>query len=162
MTKRFIATFVCSALGLIGAGGFALADTIARYECNVIGTATPEPLGDRNGHGVLAVQYSCFAVDGVMKGAVFTGTNVTEWDGPKATYLFSGGVHRLAGGIAVSQGTEGTGSIVMKDGKPIGFETSGKAAFKFASGTIAALSGKAFSLVTKPIGLGRFTLELTD
>ena len=48
MSKRFIATFLCSALGLIGASGFALAETIGRYECSTIGTASQEPIGDRN------------------------------------------------------------------------------------------------------------------
>jgi hypothetical protein len=162
MSKRFIATFVCSTLSLIGASGFALADTIARYECNVVGPATPEPLGDRNGHGVMVLQYSCFAVDGLMKGAVYTGSTITEWDGPKGTYLFGGGAHRVPGGYAVSQATEGTGAVIMKDGKPAGFETSGKGVFKFASGAIAALSGKAVNFVTKPTGPGRFSLEITD
>jgi hypothetical protein len=49
MSKRFITTFVCSALSLIGASGFALAETIGRYECSNIGTMSQEPIGDRNG-----------------------------------------------------------------------------------------------------------------
>ena len=162
MCKRFIATLVLSALSLTAAAGLALADTIARYECNVVGTATPEPVGDRNGHGIMTLQYSCFAVDGLMKGAVYTGSTITEWDGPKGTYLFGGGAHRVPGGHGVSQATEGTGAVIMKDGKPVGFETSGKGIFKFASGTIAALSGRAINFVTKPTGPGRFSLEITD
>ena len=68
MSKRFIATLVCSALGLIGASGLALADSIGRFECSVVGTPSQEPIGDRNGHGLLSIQYSCFGVDGLLKG----------------------------------------------------------------------------------------------
>jgi hypothetical protein len=37
---------------------------------------------------------------------------------------------------------EGSASTVMKDGKFVGNETSGKGIIKFASGPFAALSGK--------------------
>jgi hypothetical protein len=50
----------------------------------------------------------------------------------------------------------------MKDGKPAGFETSRKGVFKFASRTVAALSGKTINFVTKPTGPGRFSLDVTD
>lgn len=50
----------------------------------------------------------------------------------------------------------------MKDGKPAGGESSGKAMYKFASGTLAALSGKMIRWETKPMGFGRFSIELTD
>ena len=43
MRKRFIATFVCFALSLIGASGFALAETIGPYACSFIGTPSQEP-----------------------------------------------------------------------------------------------------------------------
>ena len=162
MTNRFIATFVCSALGLIGASGLALAETIGRYECSIIGTASQEPIGDRNGHSLVSIQYSCFGVDGLLKGAVFTAATIQEWDGPQGTFIYSGGIHRAPGGIAVTQLREGTASVVMKDGKAVGTNSSGKSVFKFASGTLAALSGKDFKFASKPTGVGRFNLELTD
>jgi hypothetical protein len=162
MGKRVIAIFVCSAVGLIGASGFARAETIGRYECSTIGTASQEPIGDRNGHSLVSLQYACFGVDGILKGAVFTASTIQEWDGPKGTFIYSGGIHRAPGGIAVTQLIEGTGSIVMKDGKPFGTDSLGKSVFKFASGTLAALSGKDFKFATKPIGIGRFNLDLTD
>ena len=62
----------------------------------------------------------------------------------------------------VGQLLEGTGSIVMKDGKVVGSEGSGKTLFKFASGTLAAISGKTVKWTSKPVGLGRFELEFTD
>ncbi len=162
MTKRFITTFLCSALSSIGASGFAFAETIGRFECSIIGTASPEPIGGRTGHGLASVQYSCFGVDGLLKGAVYTGSNISEWDGPLGTFLSAGGIYRAPGGLAVTQLMEGTGSVIMKDGKPVGAETSGKTIFKFASGTLAALSGKTVKFVSQPTGAGRFNLELTD
>jgi hypothetical protein len=162
MSKRFIVTFLCSALSLMGASGFALAETIGRYECSTVGTASQEPIGDRNGHSLVSTQYSCFGVDGLLKGAVFMGSAIQEWDGPQGTFVYSGGVHRAPGGIAVTQLREGTACVVMKDGKAVGTDSSGKSIFKFASGTLAALSGKDFKFASKPTGVGRFNLDLTD
>lgn len=161
MDKRFIVTVVCSTLGLISANGFAQAETVGRYECSVVGAPSPQPIGDRDGHGLASVQYSCFGVEGLLKGAVFTGSSISEWDGPQGTYLSGGGIHRASGGLAVSQLTEGKGSVVMKDGKPAGANVSGKGVFKFASGTLAALSEKAVKFESQPIGVGRFSLEYT-
>ena len=70
MGKHLIATAVCSAFGLIGMSGVALADTIGRYECSVIGALAQEPIGDRNEHAMVSVQYSCVGTDGLLKGAV--------------------------------------------------------------------------------------------
>ncbi|MEO8320736.1 MAG: hypothetical protein ABJA75_18200 [Bradyrhizobium sp.] len=162
MIKRFMATIMCSALGLISATGLARSDSIGRYECNVVGSAMPEPVGDHSGHGLSDYQYSCFGVDGILKGAVYSATNITEWDGTKGTFLLAGGIHRTAGGFAATQMLEGTASVIMRDGKPVGTTSSGKAIFKFASGTLAALSGKTVKFATKSVGLNRFELELVE
>ena len=162
MSKRSIATFVCSALSLIGASGFALAETIGRYECNVVGTISPELIGDRSEHSLVSYQFSCFGVAGLLKGAVYSAIHVSEWDGSQGTFLLVGGVHRSAGGFAVTQMSDGAGSVVVKDGKRIGSTSSGKATFKFASGTLAALSGKTVNFTSKSTGLERFELEFAD
>lgn len=161
MDKRFIITVVCSTLGLISANGFAQAETVGRYECSVVGAASQEPIGDRDGHRLISVRYACLGVEGLLKGAVYTGSSISEWDGSQGTYLSAGGVHRAPGGLAVSQLTEGKGSVVMKDGKPVGNDVSGKGVFKFASGPLAALSGKAVKFESKPIGVNRSSLEVT-
>jgi hypothetical protein len=162
MCKSVAATFFCSGLSLIGASGFAVADTIGRFECNYVGPVSQEPIGDRDGHNVVSVQYSCFGVDGLLKEAVYTGTSVSEWNGPKGMYLLSGGTVRSPGAFAVTQLLEGIGSVVMKDGQPVGAEAKGRAIFKFASGTLATLAGRTFNFVSKPIGYGRFDVELSD
>ena len=86
MRKRFIATFVCSALSLIGASGFALAETIGRYECSFIGTGSQEPIGG-TGHSLSSNQFSCFGVDGLLKGAVYTGPRSVSGRVPKERFF---------------------------------------------------------------------------
>ncbi|WP_439400125.1 hypothetical protein ACRQ5Q_41700 (plasmid) [Bradyrhizobium sp. PMVTL-01] len=160
MDKRFITTVVYSTLGFIGATGVAQAEPAGRYECSIVGAVSQDPIGDKEGHLLRGVQYSCLGVEGPVKGALYTGASTSEWDGPQGTYFTGGGIVRAAGGFAVTLLTEGTGTVIMKDGKPAGVESSGKARYKFASGTLAALSGKAVRWETKPMGVGRFSLEL--
>ena len=162
MKVHFITTVVCSSLVLMSVFGVARADTIGRYECNVVGNGSAEPLGDRDGHSLTSIQFSGVGIDGLLKGAVYSAINVSEWDGAKGAFLLAGGTHRSAGGFAVTQMLEGAGSVVMKDGKPAGTESSGKAIFKFASGTLAAISGKTVKFTSKPTGVGRFELEFAE
>jgi len=157
--RKTISVLACSMLSFLAT---AHADTIARYECAVIGFPAVEPVGDRADHTLVTVEYSCVGSDGLMKGAVYTASNTTEWDGPKGTFLIGGGVHRIPGGRAVLQMTEGTALLAMKDGKLLGNETSGKALVKFASGPFAALSGKTIRFVTKPVNPIRFDIEFSD
>jgi hypothetical protein len=49
MGKRIIVTVVCSALGLINASGFAMAETLGKLECSVVGALSQEPIGDKDG-----------------------------------------------------------------------------------------------------------------
>jgi len=162
MRNRFTVTLMCSALVSMVATGSAYSDTIGRYECSIVGIGSPEPLGDRAGHGLLSYQFSCYGIDGLLKGAVYSAVHVSEWDGPQGNFLLAGGVHRVAGGFAVTQMTEGTGSVSTKDGKPAGVTASGKAVFKLGSGSLAALSGKAASFTSKVTGANRFELEFAD
>jgi hypothetical protein len=163
MDKRIIVTVVGSSLGLINASGFALAETVGRYDCSVVGAASQDPIGDKDGHRLTTVQYSCFGLDGMAKGAVYSGVSTSEWDGPKGTYLAGGGIIRAPQGLAITEIADGVGSAVMKDGKPAGNEASGKARIKFASGTLAELSGTAVRWEAKPAGFMRFSLEvMTD
>jgi hypothetical protein len=161
MSKRLIACIFFSAFGLIGTTGFAVANSIGRYECNIVGPIGMEPIGDRDGHLLRSFDYSCMGVDGLFKGAVLTAVSVSEVDGSQVTYHLAGGVHRSAGGLAVGQALDGTGSTVMQEGKTRA-TASGKAIFKFASGTLAALSGKTFKWAVTPIGFNRFELEYRD
>ncbi len=88
--------------------------------------------------------------------------NVSEADGPQRTLLFGGGIHRVPGGLAVTQIVDGSGTVVMKDGKLAGTNVSGKAIVKFASGALSQLSGKAVTFASKPLGYNRFDLQFSD
>ena len=93
-----------------------------------------------------------------MKGAVASAFSAAEWDGPKAAM----GVHRLAGGLAYAQLNEGTSSVVTKDGKPVGTQSSGKIVINLASGTLAEIWGKTLNYTVKPLGRNRFELDWTE
>lgn len=160
MQNGFITALMCSALALIGTTSLAHSDTLGRYECNIVGVGSPEPIGD--GHGLMSYQFSCYGVDGLLKGAVYSAVHVSEWDGPKGTLLLAGGVHRVAGGFAVTQMMDGTATVNMKDGKLAGVTSSGKAMFKLGTGNLAALSGKAAKFTSKSTGHNRFELEFVD
>lgn len=162
MSRLVVATLLCSAFGLVGANDLAFADMIGRYQCTVVGPSALEPVGDRVGHGLQAIQYSCVGVDGLLKDAVLTGNAMVEWDGPKSTFLVASTTQRAAGGVAVGQLLEGNGAIVIKEGKPVGQDASGKATIKFASGTLASLSGKTVKWTSKPTGPNRFEQEYSD
>ena len=112
--RRLVNVFLCSALSSIVASKVALAETIGRYECNVIGTISQEPVGDRDGHILTSFQYSCFGVEGLLKGAVATTVAVIEWDGSKGKLVPTLKIHRTLGGIAVGQTDEGTASMIIK------------------------------------------------
>ena len=75
MRNRFTAALMCSALVSVGATGLAYSDTIGRYECSIVGIGSPEPLGDRAGHGLLSYQFSCYGIDGLLKGAVYSASS---------------------------------------------------------------------------------------
>ena len=45
----------------------------------------------------------------------------------------------MPGGLATARLVEGAGSVVMKNGKPVGAESSGKVVVTLASRTLAAI-----------------------
>ncbi|GLH80523.1 hypothetical protein SSBR45G_54320 [Bradyrhizobium sp. SSBR45G] len=158
------ASAVCVAIGLglaLGLGP-AGADTIARYDCTIIGTMGLEPIGDRPGHMLVSFQYSCFGTDGLMKGATYTASVASEWESQKGTYLYGAGIHRTPDGYAVAVLTDGTGSVVMKNGAPAMSEATGKVAFKLASGRFASLAGRTANFTARLVGPGHLIYELTD
>lgn len=159
---RSIAVMLSAGLGLICSMELARADPIGRYECNVVGNGNPEPIGDRAKHALVSMQYICRGVDGLLKGAVYTALSVAEWDGPNGTFLLAGGTHRMAGGVAVTQLTEGKVAVVMKDDKPVGMTSTGTAQVKFAAGSLAALAGKPFRFATRQTGFNQFELVMEE
>ena len=88
-------------------------------------------------------------MDGAIKGYSHSGTLVSEWTGPKGTWISAVGSRQNEGGLAVTQALEGAGTAVMQDGKFSGVKSRGKAVFKFASGSLAKLSGKTYNWSSK-------------
>ena len=162
MSQKSLAAAALVGLCAFGGSELAHADTIGKYECNVLGSNAPEPLGDRTGHGLVSYQFSCVGVDGLLKGAVYSAIHVSEWDGTQGKFLLAGGVHRTGNGFAVTRMQEGTGTINVQEGKPIGTASSGIAIFNLGSGTLAALSGKTAKFKSRSTGYGRFVLEFED
>ena len=95
-----------------------------------------------------------------MSGAVLTGTNIWEWNGPNAVLLSGNGVIRKPGGTVAYQNTGGSLALTMTDGKVTGFTASGKGDEKLATGSLAALAGKPYTWTVKPAGPGQYTVEV--
>ncbi|CCD87135.1 conserved protein of unknown function [Bradyrhizobium sp. ORS 285] len=147
---------------MLSGSGPARADSIARYDCTIVGTMGLEPIGDRPGHMLVSFQYSCVGTDGLMKGATYTANVASEWENQKGTYLYGAGIHRSPDGYAVAVLTEGKGSVQMKDGAPAISEAAGKVVFRLASGRFAALAGRTVNFTARLVGPGHLVYELTD
>jgi hypothetical protein len=83
-------------------------------------------LGDRDEQRPSAFTNTCIGVEGLVKDAVVTAFSATEWDGPITINVSALVVYRAPGGTAFAQALEATGSVVTKEGKPVGTELTGK------------------------------------
>ncbi|WP_407159162.1 hypothetical protein [Bradyrhizobium sp. STM 3557] len=162
MRKAAIVMALGAAASLTAVAGPAHAELIGRYECNVVGTLGQEPIGDRPGHMLVSFQYSCYGVDGRLKGALYTASVASEWENQKGIYLYGSGIHRMTDGLAVIQLVEGTGTVSMQDGTPAISQASGKVTFKLASGSLASLAGRTASFTARLTGPGHFIYEMND
>ena len=78
---------VAAAATVAFASGANAQETTQILSCQDIGPSAPEPLGDREGHSILTATVSCRVDLGFMGGGVLTGTDIWEWNGPKAVLL---------------------------------------------------------------------------
>lgn len=152
-----------AALALVTAtfSAMAQAPLTQKAVCVFVGVGAMEPIGDRAGHGLRVSPYSCLVENGPMEGAVMTGSNIYEWDGPKAVVLSGDGVGRKPGSITSFKVTEGATALTMTDGKVTGFAGSGKGVVNLASGSAAALKGKTYSYTARSISPVQFVIETT-
>ena len=133
------------------------------WACQFIGGGPPEALGDREGHSISVGQYSCRAEMGPWAGSVGTGTNIYEWDGPKAVELADSGVARKPGATLAWKGTEGKVTLTMTDGKVTGWTGSGRGANLLATGGWASKAGASFTWTAKSVGpASQFSIEATN
>jgi hypothetical protein len=100
-------------------------------------------------------------VVGLLKGSVYTGSNVTEWDGTTGKYVSGNAVTRAAGGMLVTTITGGTLEYIMKDGKPVGVISSGTGQAAIATGSAAPYAGRSFKFSSKTTGLNQFNIDVT-
>lgn len=138
---------------------YAQSGTTSKSVCMAHGSTSPEPIGDREGHTLQAGQATCRIEGGALDGAIMTQYSIWESDKANATIPAGIGVVRKAGGVAIYQVTSGNRTLVMKDGKPVGWTAAGKGVYTSASGSLAAVSGKAFSWTAKNVGFNQFTID---
>lgn len=127
--------------------------------CTYAGASALEPLGDRQGHAIREVHYVCTGQSGPMQGGTMTATGIYEWSGNEGKLLAANGVMRKPGSVVVFDTTEGSGSLVLVDGRPIGARTTGKGVYRLATGAAADLNGKTFTYSTRPAPNGQFVIE---
>jgi hypothetical protein len=130
----------------------ALAGSLAKYSCGVIGGPSPEAADKK----IVVVGFVCRGTEGMAKDAMMTGSSI--YDAEKKVYLSGQNMVRSPGGLAVVQMVEGTRTY---DGDKW-VSSQGKSKAVYASGTFAAMNGKTDSWVAKPDGFNQFTVEVTD
>src|SRR5208337_4800757 len=142
--------YVLKASGIAAAIAFAAfapgavaEDNTVTGTCQAVGAnGAPEPLGDRDGHGIAIVQVSCRIDSGPTKGGILTGMDIWEWDGPNAVLLTGNGIVRKPGATVVYVETGGKLALTMADGKVTGFTASTRGTNVVATGSAASLAGK--------------------
>lgn len=154
---------ILGAAALATAAFSAMAQTplMQKAYCVYVGANPMEPVGDRPGHALQVLNYSCRTEGGPMDGGVMTGTNITEWDAGKAVILSGSGVGRKPGAMASFQVIEGSTTLTMADGKVTGMTSTGRGVMKHASGTASVLNGKTYSHVVRLLGPSQFVIETT-
>ena len=153
---------MATAVVVAGMAPGAMAQDVSKFVCQAVGlNGAPEPLGDREGHGISVTTESCRNTGGPMDGGLTSGQSIWEWDGPNAKMLLESGVVRKPGAIATYEITEGNLALTMTDGKVTGFTASGKGRWPTASAAAAALAGRSWSFKARSTGAGQWEGEVT-
>ena len=144
MKNRSRMLTICASLVLLASSGVAMAQS-SKYTCMNVGPNLPEPLGDREGHVVSVADGGCTVEGGLLDGTVQTQHTIWEFDKGAGNILSGDGVSRKPGAAVAYRITAGSLSLLMKDGKPAGWNASGKGVYTLATGAAAALAGKTFT-----------------
>jgi len=120
----------------------AVAQEKETFTCQTVGTAAPEPLGDREGHAISVSEASCRADSGPDAGGVVTGTTIWEWDKTNGVVVSGNGVVRKPGYTEVYQAIDGKISLTVADGKVTGWTASGRNTVVLGTGSAASRVGK--------------------
>jgi len=154
-----------SCIGIAGcwvmcASAFAQSGQSFRLLCQSVGSSTPEPLGDRDGHSISVAEVSCRVEGGLMDGGILTGTGITEWDKTNGVLLAGSGVTRKPGATTAYRNTEARVALTLSDGKVVGSSGSGRGLFTLATGAAAALGAKTYSYTFKSVGPGQAVFDV--
>jgi len=158
MKNRSRMLTICASLVLLASSGLTMAQS-SKHSCMNLGPNLPEPLGDRDGHAVLVADASCMNEGGLLDGTVMTTRSVWELDKGAMNILSADGVSRKPGATVAYRVTAGSMTYVMKDGKPAGWNASGKGVYTMSTGSAAALSGKTFTWTGYATGPRSYVLE---
>lgn len=151
---------LAAALALVGPHALAQTPDTNQQHCVLTGAAFPEPAGDRDGHAIQFSTGTCTIAGGAFDGSVVTQHALWEMDGPKASLTAGYGVIRKTGGVAAYQTTSGTRTLVLKDGKVVGWTATGTGRYTMAAGSAAAAAGKPFSWTAKSSGMNQYTIDV--
>lgn len=127
--------------------------------CYNEGATSIEPVGDREGHTITLSKAVCTSEGGGFDGIVMTQHAVWEGDKGTNTMVSADGVMRRPGGIAVYRLSGGTLTVVLQDGKPVGWTGSGKGTYPVAGGNLSSIAGKPFSWTAKSTGPRSFVID---
>lgn len=162
MAMRIYAiVFFGAALSLPHAIAQAQGTATQRSVCQNVGPIVLEPLGENRALQVASI--SCRIEGGPMNGAVMTGEQVYEFQGPNGKMIVGAGVLRMPGNTLVYQNTEAGTALTIVDGKVAGATGSGKGVYKAGYGAISSqLTGKTYTYSVKTTGLGAFVIEVIN
>jgi hypothetical protein len=141
----------------------AVAKDISKAVCQAVGASgQPEPLGDREGHGISVTTESCRVEGGAMDGGLMTGQVIWEWDKTNGTLVSVSGVVRKPGATVAYQATEGTLALTIADGKVTGFTGTVKGHWPIATGSAASMAGKTVIVRVKSTGAEQWELDIAE
>ena len=155
----FRASALLTAALLAATGVHAQTGPVSKSTCVVTGGTLMEAAGDRDGHFIQASAGTCSIEGGAFSGGVMTQNSIWDSDGPKATLTAGNGVIRGPGSIAVYQTMGGTRSLVVKDGKVVGWTAAGRVAYPIATGAFAAAAGKTYTWTARLTGSNQYIIE---
>jgi len=156
------ASGIAAALAFAAFAPGAVAQEINKNICQGVGAnGPPEPLGDREGHGISVTAETCRVEGGAMDGGLVTGQNIWEWDKTNAKLVSVSGVVRKPGATVAYELTEGTVALTVADGKVTGFTAAAKGRWLIATGSAAPLADKTFSVKARSTGAGQWETDVT-
>lgn len=164
---RTLATGTCvravAAAALAWTAGAALSSPMypmptSRFDCQVVSVETVQRLGRGGGDAELAY-FTCRVTGGLLDGFVASGTSLWDARQGAARLLYSLVVAYRGSSSVVSQFDAGERTLRSDADAASDWEGSARGTYMRATGTAAALAGRAFTTVSRSRDAGAFTIE---